>query len=80
MAQALRPKVVFHLRRIARLTTSYPRLRSEAAMEARLDELANLVRRRLHVSGDSQIREEEAPDHPFTTFVEGQHGQEFSVG
>lgn len=49
-------------------------------MEARLDELANLVRRRLHVSGDSQIREEEAPDHPFTTFVEGQHGQEFSVG
>jgi hypothetical protein len=41
--------------------------------------LAKLPRWRLDLNGDPQVREEQSPDRPFTTFVDVATGEEFSV-
>jgi hypothetical protein len=73
------PTVVFHLRRIDRLSIPAQDFASEADVEAYLDQLAKLPRWRLDLTGDPQVREEQSPDRPFTTFVDVATGEEFSV-
>lgn len=73
------PTVVFHLRRIDHLSIPTEDFASEADVEARLDQLAKLPRWRLDLTGDPQVREEQSPDQPFTTFVTVDTGEEFSV-
>ncbi|WP_409436915.1 hypothetical protein [Mycobacterium sp. SMC-14] len=75
----LPPTVVFHLGRIDQLSLATQDFASEAAAEAHLSELATLPRWRLDLTGDPQVREEQSPDKPFTTFVDVATGEEFSV-
>jgi len=71
--------VVFHLRRIDHLSLPTHDFASEAEVESALDQLAAQPRWRLDLTGDPQIREEQSPDRPFTTFVDVATGEEFSV-
>lgn len=73
------PAVVFHLRRIDHLSVPTHDFASEADVEARLNQLAKLPRWRLDLDGDPQVREEQSPDRPYTTFVDVSTGEEFSV-
>lgn len=73
------PTVVFHLRRIDHLSIPTHDFASEADVQAHLDQLAKLPRWRLDLTGDPQVREEQSPDRPFTTFVDVATGEEFSV-
>lgn len=75
----LPPTVVFHLRRIDHLSIPTQDFGSEADVEAHLDQLAKLPRWCLDLTGDPQVREEQSPDRPFTTFVDVATGEEFSV-
>lgn len=73
------PTVVFHLRRIDHLSIPTEDFASKADVETRLDQLAELPRWRLDLTGDPQVREEQSPDQPFTTFVSADTGEQFSV-
>jgi len=73
------PTVVYHLRRIDHLSLPTHDFATEADVEAHLAQLANLPRWRLDLTGDPQVREEQSPDRPFTTFVDVATGEEFSV-
>lgn len=73
------PTVVYHLRRIDHLSIPTHDFASEADVKAHLDQLAKLPRWRLDLTGDPQVREEQSPDRPFTTFVDVATGEEFSV-
>lgn len=73
------PTVVFHLRRIDHLSIPTQDFASEADVEAHLEQLAKLPRWRLDLTGNPQVREEQSPGRPFTTFVDVATGEEFSV-
>jgi hypothetical protein len=73
------PTVVLHLRRIDHLSIPPQDFASEADVEAYPNQLAKLPRWRLDLTGDPQVREEQSPDQPFTTFVDVATGEEFSV-
>ena len=75
----LPPTVVFHLRRIDHLSLPTQDFGSVSDVEAHLAQLAKLPRWRLDLTGDPQIREEQSPDRPFTTFIDVATGEEFSV-
>lgn len=79
MGSGLSPTVVFHLRRIDHLSVPTEDFASESAVEARLEQLAKLPRWRLDLTGDPQVREEQSPEDPFTTFVDVATGEQFSV-